>query len=163
MPTPTEIRVMRLLTVIDAAPTDMARGVMAEGTAGVTVVCEAALASYPGLREKVRMNAIALLGWLDHPQARETAVLLVEDPDRDAAIRAIRSVGRQHDDQSVPALQRILTQKSTDPIVAAEAVKALASVGSERAASVLGTYRKANEIGHRGSAVVREVLDRLAQ
>lgn len=161
MPTPTEVRVMRLLTVIDAAPTDAARSVMAEGTAGVTVVCEAALASYPGLREKVRMNAIALLGWLDHPQARETALLLLDDPDRDAAVRAMRSVGRQHDDGSVAALERVLTQESTDPIIAAEAVKALASMGGDRAASVLGKYRRATEPGHRGSAVVREVLNRL--
>jgi hypothetical protein len=160
MPTETEIKVMRLLTAIEIPPS-AAEQILAWGNEAVTVVCEAALGVLPGLRDKVRTNAVALLGWVDHPQAMETLALLVTDPDQDVAARAMRAAGRRKSEQAVDGLARVLTTPSTAPILAAEAVKALQAIGSGTALAALSRYEaSADAYPHRNSTVVRDVLSR---
>jgi len=120
------------------------------------------LGMYPGLRLKVRTNAAALLGWIDHPQAAETLLLLVNDPNQDVAIRAVRAAGRQKKDVAVEKLGQLLTQPSTSPILAAEASKALIAIGTARAQNVLQSYENTavDNVPHRQSAVVRDVLQK---
>jgi HEAT repeat protein len=159
MPTDIEIRVMKILTAIELTPAS-AETIKAMGNEAVTVVTEAALGTYPGLRPKVRTNAVGLLGWIDHPQATETLALLVHDPNPDIAIRAIRAAGRQRSEDAVGKLAQILTNPAATPILAAEAAKALHAIGSPQAMTTLTAYEAAspNQYPHRGSAVVRDVL-----
>jgi len=161
MPTETEVRVMKILTAIEITPA-AAEKIKTMGSEAVTVVAEAALGTYPGLRLKVRTNAVGLLGWVDHPQAAETLALLVNDPNPDVAIRAIRATGRRRDEGVVSKLAQILTNPSSTPILAAEAVKALRAIGSAAAMAALSTYEASSpqQTAHRGSAVVRDVLAR---
>ena len=59
MPTQDEIRVLNLLSAVDYAPgTDPGKLIESWGNGAVTVACEAALGTYPGLRPKVRTNAV---------------------------------------------------------------------------------------------------------
>ena len=71
MPTESEVRVMDVLTSIEIPP-NAAQTIVSWGNEAVTVVCEAALGTYPGFRPKVRNNAVALLGQMSHRQATET-------------------------------------------------------------------------------------------
>jgi len=161
MPTENEIRVMKILTAIEITPA-AGQKIKEWGNEAVTVVAEAALGMYPGLRLKVRTNAAALLGWIDHPQAAETLLLLVNDPNQDVAIRAVRAAGRQKKDVAVEKLGQLLTQPSTSPILAAEASKALIAIGTARAQNVLQSYENTavDNVPHRQSAVVRDVLQK---
>jgi HEAT repeat protein len=161
MPTPVETRVLRLLTAIDADPTDVARTVLELGTPAVTVLCDVALATFPGMRQKVRTNAVALLGWVEHPQANETLRLLVADPDPDVASRAMRAVGRRLD-AAVPNIATVLGREETEPRVAAEAVKALRGLESAQANGALARYVDGEGApSHRRSTVVQQVIGRL--
>jgi HEAT repeat protein len=161
MPTPAEVRVLELLTAIDTRPETLAAQVLALGNPGVTALCEAALGTYPGLREKVRTNAIALLGWIPHPQAAETLVLLVTDPNPDLASRALRASARAGLTEAIQPIDALLRRPGTPPLVAAEAVKALARIDSPEAAAVLATYVEgAVPTTHRTSSVVQQVLSR---
>jgi hypothetical protein len=161
MPSPTEIEVMRLLSAIDARPEDVAATIMAGGSPSVTVVCEAALGSYPGIRTKIRTNAASLLGWLQHPQAAETASLLVLDDDPDVAIRALRAVRRQGNEGAIDHAVLLLQRPGTSPVVAAEVVKALSGFETNRAKTALARYRDASpaDLPHRDAAVVRAALE----
>lgn len=161
MPTPIETEVMRLLTSVDVQPAVSAARIMELGTPAVTVVCEAALGSYPGLRNKTRTNAVALLGWLAHPQAAETVALLVGDEDPDVAIRALRAAGRSGNQAAVARISALLTRPETPPVIAAEAVRSLSTVGSPNAVDAVETYRHVGEnvLAHRGSTVVRTALE----
>lgn len=158
MPTEAETRVMQILSAIEVPPA-AADLIESLGTEAVTVVCEAALGSYPGIREKVRTNAVSLLGMIDHPQARETVPLLVNDPNPDVAIRAMRAAGAQRNDDVVPRLDRLLSRPDAPPLLAAEAVKALIAVDSTAARASLTTYAEADSPpAHRDSALVRRIL-----
>lgn len=161
MPTEIETQVLRWLSAIEVMP-DTATRVMELGPDAITVVCEAAVGAYPGLRTKVRTNAVSLLGWMDVPQARETVVLLIHDPLPDVATRALRAAGRQHNAAAVTVIEQRLASSSAPPLVAAEAVKALDAIASDDADAALDSYRQAGASAppHRHSAVVTEVLDR---
>jgi len=160
MPTEIEIRVMKLLTAIELTPAAADR-IVEWGNEAVTVVTEAALGAYPGLRQKVRTNAVALLGWMDHPQAVEAIPLLVTDPNPDIAIRAIRAAGRRQLEGVVDQLIGILARPESTPILAAEAAKALNAIGTPQAASAIDEYRAASAatLPHRMSRVVEDVLE----
>lgn len=162
MPTPIETEVMRLLTSVDARPADLAARIMELGTPAVTVVCEAALGSYPGIRNKTRTNAVALLGWLPHPQAAEAVVMLVGNEDPDVASRAMRAAGRSANEAAIERIAAVLSRPETSPILAAEGVRSLATVGTPAANAVLESYRQAGEdiLQHRGAAVVRTALEK---
>ena len=71
MPTENEIRVLRLLSAIEISPNAGAT-IEGWGNEAVTVLCEAALGSYPGLRQKVRTNAVSVLGSMSHPNCGVT-------------------------------------------------------------------------------------------
>jgi HEAT repeat protein len=159
MPTDVEVRVMRMLSAIEV-PTNAAQLIEALGTEAVTVACEAALGSYPGLRPKVRTNAAAVVGRMTHPQARETLELLITDENPDVAIRGLRAAGRQKDDRLVTLIGTVLRRPTTDAFTADEAVRALRKIDSPAAQQQLDEYAGASpeKIPHRGSALIRHTL-----
>lgn len=159
MPTENEVRVLKILSAIEIPPT-AGQTIQSWGNEAVTVVCEAALGTYPGLRPKVRNNAVALLGWMDHEQAQETVPLLLNDSNSDVAIRAMRAAGRQKNEAGIDKLAEMLNQKGTEPLLAAEAVSALLTIGGTEAAATVAAYRSANpaDLPHRGSRAVISVL-----
>ena len=161
MATDIEVRVMGLLSAIEV-PDNVAELIEGLGTEAVTVACEAALGSYPGIRLKVRTNAAAAVGRMTHPQARETLAMLVTDESADVAIRAIRAAGRQRDDRLVGAVGSVLQRAATDPLVADEAVRALRTIGSEAANQQIAEYVAAapERVPHRASALLRRALGR---
>jgi HEAT repeat protein len=161
MATDIEVRVMGLLSAIEV-PANVAEIIEGLGTEAVTVACEAALGSYPGIRMKVRTNAAAAVGRMTHPQARETLAMLVTDDNSAVAIRALRAVGRQRDDRLVATVGSVLRRATTDPLVADEAVRALQKVGSEAATRQLAEYDAAapEQVPHRASALIRRTLGR---
>jgi len=161
MPTEDEARVIKILSAIEIPPA-AAKKIEDMGKQAITVVCEAALGSYPGLRSKIRTNAVALVGQMTSPQASETLSMLVTDANADVAIRAIRAVGRRKREDIVPTLSQILGKPDTAPILAAEAAKALRAIGSAAALAALTTYEASSSkvYPHRGSAVVRDVLEK---
>lgn len=159
MPTENEIRVLKILSAIEIPPT-AGQTIQSWGNEAVTVVCEAALGTYPGLRPKVRNNAVALLGWMDHQQARETVPLLLNDANTDVSIRAMRAAGQQKSDASVDKLGQLLRRRDAPPLLAAEAVSALLAIGSDKALASVAAYKSANpvDLPHRASKVVESVL-----
>jgi HEAT repeat protein len=160
MPTETESRVMSVLTSIEV-PSNAAQTIGSWGNDAVTVVCEAALGTYPGFRPKVRYNAVALLGQMSHPQATETIPLLINEPDPDVSIRAMRAAGRQKNERVVDALEQLLKKGESPPLLAAEAVSTLSAIRSPKAQAILDAYTAAgpDAYPHRGSAVVADVLE----
>lgn len=161
MPTPDEVRVIKMLSAIEIPP-DAGATVVLWGNAAVTVVCEAALGTYPGLRMKVRTNAVSLLGLMDHPQAVETIALLLNDSNPDVSHRAMRAAGRQKSPQAVEKLAQVLSKPDSSPLSAAEAVKALVAIDSPASRARVAEYESASPstYPHRGSAVVQEVIRR---
>lgn len=160
MATEMEVRVMEILSAIEIEPDEAARAIEKWGNEAVTVVCEAALGQYPETRPKVRMNAVALLGWIEHPQADETIELLVNDSNPDVAIRAIRSVGRKKNDRLVGLLAEQLQRPATPPLIAAEATRALIAIDSGTARAAVEEYEKVapDKLSHRGAKAVQEQL-----
>lgn len=140
---------------------ETARAIEAMGNEAVTVLCEAALGSYPSLRPKARSNAVALLGAMAHPQARETVRLLISDGDHGVRVRALRAAGRQRNDAVVDDLREALEGRALPEIEAAEIVDALAAIGTPGAAAVLEGYLAAqpDERPHRSSALVARHLE----
>jgi HEAT repeat protein len=163
MPTEDEKRVLNLLSAVDYAPgTDPGKLIESWGTGAVTVACEAALGSYPGLRLKVRTNAVAALGTIDHPQAREAVTLLVKEPLADLRIRALRAAGAQKNTSVVGDLAVMLQSPSLESLIAVEVVKALLAIDTPEARSALQAYRTAtaDQLPHRGNALVSSYLER---
>lgn len=160
MPTPIEVRVLKILSAIEIDPST-AQTIENLGNEAVTVVCEIALGSYPGLRLKVRTNAVALLGWMTHPQAVETIPLLINDSNSDVSIRAMRAAGRQKNEQVISKLDEILKKTESLPLIAAEAVKALISINSVEARTSLSEYSTTDGLKypHRNSTVVKGILN----
>jgi HEAT repeat protein len=160
MATEAEAAVLRLLSAIEFDSAPAAAAILNFGNEGVTVLCDAALGTYPGLRPKVRLNAVALLDAVAHPQARETLRLLVRDADPDVSIRAVRAAARLRDEASVAEMARVLRQPELPPLVAAETVRALAAINSADARRALGDYEAADpaRYPHRAAAVVNEQL-----
>lgn len=159
MPTEIEKKIIKALSAIEISP-KLAGDIEAMGNEAVTVLCETALGIYPGLRQKIRSNAVAILGWMTHPQARETVELLINDPDRDISIRAMRSAGRQKNDNTIAQLALVLNKTDTDPLIAAEAVQSLISNGSANAKAALDQYasKSSQALPHRGNALVQQLL-----
>lgn len=159
MPTENEIRVMEILNAIEV-PAAAGPAIEGRGNDAVTVLCEAALGTYAGIRFNVRTNAVFLLGALTHPQAMETVQLLIVDPDPDVSVHAMRAAGRQKNSAAVAQLDALLKRRDLPPLLAAEAVDALSAIDSREAQSVLKTYAAASpdEYPHRGSVVVRHSL-----
>lgn len=159
MPDETVVKVMKILSAIEIPPS-AAQRIEELGNEAVTVVCEVALGSYPGLRPKVRTNAVALLGWMTHPQAIETTVLLVNDANPDVAIRALRSAGRQKNANVVDKIGQVLKKPVSNPLIVAEGVKALMAIDSSKSRSVLEGYESQSPsvYPHRGSPVVQDII-----
>jgi HEAT repeat protein len=160
MATENEIRVMRLLSAIEV-PLDAANIIESWGTEAVTVTCEAALGTYVGLRPKIRTNAAAVVGKMEHPQARETHRMLITDESPGVAIRALRAAARRRDDALTGLIGTVIRRPATDPLVAVEAVRALREIDSPAARKELADYVKASNdrLPHRSSAVVRKTLE----
>ena len=163
MPTENEIRVLRLLSAIEISPNAGAT-IEGWGNEAVTVLCEAALGSYPGLRQKVRTNAVSVLGSMSHPQTAESLRMLVKDSSPDVAIRAMRAAGVQKNEGVIPDLKLNLNDPATQPLLAAEAVKGLVAINTTEAQEALSQYlaSSASSLPHRGSEVVGAVVKRLA-
>lgn len=163
MPTQDEIRVLNLLSAVDYSPgTDPGKLIESWGNGAVTVACETALGTYPGLQQKVRTNAVAVLETIDHPQARETIAMLVKDQNSDISIRALRAAAGQKNNNVVRDVDMMLQSPSLSPLVAVEAVKALINIGSSQAKKALQSYKKASpsQLPHRGNALISSYLEK---
>jgi len=161
MPTENEIRVLNLLSATDYNPgTDPGRLIESWGNEAVTLACEVALGSYPGLPRKVRTNAVAVLETIDHPQAKETVRMLVKDTDTDVSIRALRAAAGQKNAATVNDMAKILQSASLEPLVAAEVVKTLSAIDTPQARSVLEAYDAADpkKFPHRANPLVSSYL-----
>jgi len=160
MPTATESAVLRMLSAIEIDAESVAAAVQDLGNEGVTVLCDVALGTFPGLRAKIRANAVALLGSVNHPQARETLLLLLRDSSPDFSIRALRAAARRNDPSIVPELGALLQQAALPALVAAETVVALRALGSADARRILDAYQTADpaRVPHRGTPAVEQVL-----
>jgi HEAT repeat protein len=159
MATEIEVRVMNVLRAIEI-PSKAASKIQSWGNEAVTALCDAALGTYPNLRKKVRANAAALVGQMDHPQAIETLPLLITDSNPDVAIRAIRAAARRKHEPAVERLRQILTNSDASPLVAAEAVQALITIDSASARKQLEAFEAATPERNRlrGNPVVERVL-----
>jgi hypothetical protein len=159
MPDETVVRLMKILSAIEIPPS-AAQVVEEMGNDAVTVVCEVALGSYPGLRQKVRTNAVALLGWMTHQQAIETTALLVNDTNSDIAIRALRAAGQQKNGNVVDKIGQMLNKPGANPLIVAEGLKALLAIDSSKSKSVFEGYEKEspNKIPHRATPLVQDII-----
>jgi HEAT repeat protein len=159
MPADIETRVMKLLSAIEVPPSAATR-IASWGNDAVTVLCEAALGSIPSLTLKVRSNAAALVGVLDHPQARETLELLIADRSPAVAIRAIRAVGRSKTGHLVGRLGQLISNRTTPPLVVAEAVSALLAIDSKDARAEVEAFEAtaAETNPNRASPIVERIL-----
>jgi hypothetical protein len=149
---------LNILSSIEV-PLDAPERVDAAGAEAVNVVCEAALGTYVGLRPKVRSNAAWMIGRMTSQQARETLLLLVNDPSDDVAIRAIRAVGRRPTAELEERVALTFSRADANPLVVAEAVRAL--VGTPNGQAALAKYRELSGAGipaHRRSPVVERAL-----
>ena len=162
MATEMETRVLVALSAIEVPPST-AKVIAEWGNEAVSTACDLALGDYPGLEPRVRANAVAMLGWMDPPQARETIALLLTDSDPDIIARALRATAHQRDAGAVPAVATMLQRPDLSPVLAAEAVDALGKIGSPEAVEALKAYADADEdqLPHRRSEVVAEFLSRL--
>lgn len=166
MPTEAEKRVLNLLSATDYAPgTDPGKLIESWGNEAVTVACETALGSYPGLQPKIRTNAVAVLETIDHPQARETVALLVKDTNSDVSIRALRAAAGQKNTAVVRDLATMLDSPTLSPLVAVEVVKALIHIDSPQARSALQRYREADasRLPHRGNLLIASYMEKINQ
>lgn len=161
MATEIETRVLAALSAVEVPP-ETAAVIEGWGTEAITVTCDVALGDYPGIERRVRTNAVALLGWMAHPQAHETVAMLLNDPNPNVAARALRAAGRQGDASHVAAIAGTLRRPELTAVLAAEAVDALSKIGSAEAVAALATYQQASEaqLPHRGSEVVGTYLRR---
>lgn len=161
MPTPNEIEVLQAISSIEVTP--RAAAVIEQmGPDAVSLLCEIASGALPGLRSKVRTNAVALLGFMKHPQAKEAVRLLVSDANPNVATRAMRAAARLKLNVAVTDIVAMLNKPELSPLLAAEAVKALLAIDSAAARQQVESYRKAavRDLPHRGSALVADVLSR---
>jgi HEAT repeat protein len=163
MPTEQEKQVLNLLSMVDYTPgTDPGKLIESWGNEAVTVACEAALGSFPGLQRKVRTNAVAVLETIDTPQAKETVRMLVKDPDPDVSIRALRAAAGQKNPDVVTDLAKMLNTPTLTPLVAVEVVKALRGIDSTAARKALATYRESDsaKLPHRADALVKSYIEK---
>ena len=159
MPTEIESRMFQLLRAIEIED-DAPQYIESLGNEAVTVICEAALGSYPGIRPKMRANAVVLAGRMSHPQALETIALLVSDPDPGIAIRAMRAAGRKRSADLVEKIARVLDQPMSGGLLAAEALDALLQIDTPEAQHRVKAYEAASatDLPHRRSPPVEYTL-----
>jgi HEAT repeat protein len=161
--TDTEARVLGMLGAIEPPP-DAAEQIEALGPHAVTVACEAALGTYIELRPKVRTNAAAIVGRMNNDQARETLALLITDPSEDVAIRALRALGSRDEPELARRAGLVLQRAEVSPLLATEAVNALAATPARDAArEVLDAYNRVQGPGsppHRRHPLVEQALER---
>jgi hypothetical protein len=143
-------------------PPDAAERIEAMGPEAVTVACEAALGTYVELRPKIRTNAAAIIGRMTHEQARQTLALLVTDANEDVAIRALRAMATRDEPELVRRAGLVLRRPNTSPLLAAEAVNALAATPAREAAQeTLQEYLRSQDergLAHRGHPLVEQAL-----
>jgi hypothetical protein len=159
MPTEMESRMFQLLRAIEIED-DAPQYIESLGNEAVTVICEAALGSYPGIRPKMRANAVVLVGRMSHPQALETIALLVSDPDPGIAVRAMRAAGRKRSAGLVEKIARVLDQPMSGALLAAEALDALLQIDTPEAQHRVKAYEAASptDLPHRRSPPVEYTL-----
>lgn len=159
MPTEMESRIFQLLRATEIER-DAPQYIESLGNEAVTIICEAALGSYPGIRPKMRANAVLLAGGMDHPQALETIALLVSDSDPGIAIRAMRAAGRKRSTGLVEKIGRVLDQPMSSALLAAEALDALLQIDTPEAHLRVQAYEAACEtdLPHRRSPPVEYTL-----
>ncbi|MEO6381540.1 MAG: HEAT repeat domain-containing protein [Nitrobacter sp.] len=161
MPTETENAVINLLSVTDLPPgTDPGKLIETWGNEAVTVACEIASGAMPGLRKKIRTNAVDALQTIDRPQARETVQLLIKDADTDISIRALRAAASQKNNNAVGAMTKLLQSTALPPLLAAETVDALIKIDSSDARQALQQYESADptKFPHRDNNLVKQFL-----
>jgi hypothetical protein len=159
MPTEIESRMLQLLSALEIER-DAPQYIESLGDEAVTVICEAALGSYPGIRPKMRANAVLLAGRMSHPQALETIALLVSDPAPEIAIRAMRAAGRKRSAGLVETIGRVLDQPISGALLAAEALDALLHIDTPEARLRVKAYEAVNaaDLPHRRSPAVEYTL-----
>jgi hypothetical protein len=161
MPTENEKKVLNLLSATDLVGVgDPGALIESWGNEAVTVACEIAMGSFPGLAKKVRTNAVAVLETVKKPQAMETISLLIKDPDSDIAIRAARAAAGQNNTEAISNMGTMLQRPTLVPLVAVELVKSLIKLDTADAKSVLSTYEQADatKLPHRANNLVRTYL-----
>ena len=159
MTTPIETEVLQILSAIEIEGS-AAQVIEKLGNDAVSLTCDIASGAVPGLRNKVRTNAAALLGYMRHPQAKETVRLLVNDTNHDVALRGLRAAARMKLVSAVNDIAVALNKPDLSPLLAAEAVKALVAIDSPPAKQAVETYRRsdATTLPHRNAPVVLNVL-----
>lgn len=163
MPTEIEKKVLNLLSAVDySGGANPGQLIAFWGNEAVTLVCEIALAGYPGLLPKVRTNAVAMLETIDHPQAKETVRLLIKDTDSDISIRALRAAAGQGNAAAVRDMATLLQAASLPPLVAVEVVKALSAIATPEARAALASYAASDrdKYPHRANALVSSYLEK---
>jgi HEAT repeat protein len=162
MPTEIENSVINLLSATDFAPgTDPGKLIESLGNEAVTVACEIASGAYPGLRKKIRTNAVDALETIDRPQARETVQLLVKDTDPDVSIRALRAAAGQKNINAIGSMAKLLQSATLPSLVAVEVVAALIAIDSPEARQLLQQYESMDPATypHRGDDLVKRYLN----
>jgi hypothetical protein len=166
MSTENEKKVLNLLSAVDYTPgTDPGKLIESWGNEAVTVVCDVALGTYPGLMRKVRTNAVAALETMSHPQAKETVRMLVKDTDSDVSIRALRAAAGQKNTATVKDMALMLQSSSLQPLVAVEVVKALSAIDTLDARTALAAYEAVDpeKFPHRADSLVSSYLRRISK
>jgi hypothetical protein len=155
-----EARVLRLLSATDFAQ-DSTPGKLVEswGEEAISALCNIALGGQRAVQTKVRTNAAGLLETMTHPQAMETARMLLSDPSLDIAVRALRATASQRNPDTVRDIQRLLIRPDLHPLLVVESMKALSGIGTAAARKALKTYRS-SEVGmhHRADPVVARFI-----
>lgn len=158
MATEIETWVLNLLSAIEV-PRNAPEQIESAGTEAINVACEAALGTYVGLRPKLRTNAAWVVGRMTSQQARETLMLLLNDPSDDVAIRAIRAIGKRNDPELEARAALTLQRPEANSLVVAEIVKSLGQ--SQNGKLILSEYRGQQGLAalpHRRSPVVERAL-----
>jgi hypothetical protein len=155
-----EARVLRLLSVTDLAPESTpGRLVESWGEEAVSALCNIALGSQRAVLPKVRTNAVGLLETMTHPQAMETARMLLADPSPDVGVRALRATASQQNPDAVTDIQRLLTRLDLHPLLVVESMKALTGIGTAAARKALKAYRSSDVgVRHRAHPIVARFM-----
>ena len=155
-----EERVFRLLSATDYAQ-DSTPGKLVKswGEEAISALCNIALGGQRAVHTKVRTNAAGLLETMTHPQAMETARMLLFDPSLDIAVRALRATASQRNPDTVRDIQRLLIRPDLHPLLVVESMKALSGIGTAAARKALEAYRS-SEVGmhHRADPVVARFI-----
>ncbi len=123
------------------SPEQTATSIEQLGNEVVTFLCDIALGYEIVNREKIRTNAVSLLGWMKHPQALETVSRLIDDTDPDISLRAIRAAVRQNNVDAVKSIGRLLSEPDIGEILSSEAFNGLSNIDSVEAKRLIEQYQ----------------------